>query len=142
MSALALIQLGNRQLALPYPSVAGIENIRDAKADRSDNANFWQLQRGSQHWSLFSLDDQLQPQRQLDGSHRLALCFKQLPIAITCSGVESIHCDTLIPLPAIMRKPAACLRGFILHQGNLALVIDAQALSDRMAHFFTAGACA
>jgi len=143
MSALALVNLGNLQLALPYPAVDSIEHLRDLRTDHSDNPTYWQLQRGNQHWSVFSLDTHLYPQRQLDSNHTLALCFKQFPGAITCSAVESIRCENPTSVPALMRRPSSCLRGFILHNDQLALLVDPDQLIQRMSHFLTlAGATA
>lgn len=135
MSSLTLVDLGHCRIALPHTCIATIENISDAKPDESTQRSYWQVQRGAHHWKLYALDDDLQPQALFPHAHRLALCFKQQPLALSCARIETLTNPQITPLPFMMRKAGSPVTGLILHNGAVALQIDTTMLFARlMAH--------
>ena len=132
MNSLTRVDLGHCSLALPHNTFATIENISDAVPDKSDAGSYWQLQRGQHHWALLALDQDMQPQALLPSQHRLALCLKHLPVALSCLRIETLQQPQITPLPAMMKKSGSLIQGLILDAGSVVLLVDPAALSQRL----------
>jgi len=132
MNALTLVDLGHCRLALPSHCIATIESINDAHPDHSANSSYWRFQRDQSSWSLYTLDDNLQPQALVPPQHRLALCLKQSSVAISCIRVETLQQPPLTPVPGMMKKPESLVQNLILHSNSVVVLADPAAIIQRL----------
>lgn len=132
MNSVTVVDLVHCRIALPHHCIAGIENISDARPDESAQRSYWQLQRGQRRWPLYALDEDLQMLALVPPAHRLALCFKQPDIALSCAKIETLDNPPITPLPLMMQKAGGMVTGLILNKGNVVLHINTEALFARL----------
>lgn len=131
MMTYALLTLGEHRIAIPHSQILGIENISDARADDSTRSSYWVLARGQRQWAVYSLDAQLQLQALPHPQHRLLVCLKHHPVALTCLQVDALPAPDITPLPAMMHNPGCAVTGLLLHQHQLVFQIDTDLICQR-----------
>lgn len=130
MSAFALIKSGHCLLAVPQAHVECIETIGDF-FDAPTEA-FTPIQRGDRSWQAISCDAELQPMPTLNKRHRLAVCFKHYPVAITCEQVTALTHGDFVALPRVMRSDTTCVRGLLFQHHQWIVLVDSHVLCNRL----------
>lgn len=121
MTSLALIQVGDRQLAFPHSAIQTVERCSGSQK---------RICLADQEWELVDIDERFNIIANIL-SESLVVCFKLHPFALRCTKVGSIDDHEFTPLPSIMGAEDCYVRGFIQQEDQLVFVVDMNSIMEK-----------